>query len=147
MKKYVLSLVFTAFSVCFAAAQEVVLSFDHYAVLVKDLDASTDFYQDVLGLTEIEDKTNLDHIRWFSMGGKTELHVIEKPDFTVADEIGLHFALRVSDLDAFMRRLGQHDIPFKNWFGLQGRTNTRPDGIRQVYLQDPSGYWIEVNGE
>ncbi len=129
------------------SAQEIDIHFDHYALLVRDLDSTVNFYQEILGLKEIEDQTQLDHIRWFSMGGKTELHLIEQKDFKVSDVIGVHLALRVSDLNAFMKKLSDHQIFFKNWFGLPGRTNTRPDGIRQVYLQDPNGYWIEVNGE
>ena len=129
------------------SAQEIDVHFDHYALLVRDLDSTAIFYQKILGLKEIEDQTQLDHIRWLSMGGKTELHLIEQKDFKVSDVIGVHLALRVSDLNAFMKKLSSHHIFFKNWFGLPGRTNTRPDGIRQVYLQDPNGYWIEVNGE
>lgn len=126
--------------------QNLDISFDHYAILTKDLEQSSKFYLDVLGLPEVEDKTNLDHIRWFAMGG-VELHLIEDKEYQVPDQIGVHFALRVKDLDAFMRRMGRQEIEFKNWFGQVGRTNTRPDGIRQIYFKDPSGYWIEVNGE
>ena len=34
---------------------------------------------------------------------------------------------------------------FGNLAGERGRLHTRADGIRSVYLQDPDGYWIEVN--
>lgn len=145
MKKYFTLLLFL-FTLSFSFSQEIDIHFDHYAILVKDLDQSATFYMEVLGLKEIEDKTELPHIRWFSMGGNTELHVIEKKEYSLPDEKGIHFALKVNDLNAFIKKLKDHKVPFKNWFGLPGKTNTRPDGIRQVYFTDPSGYWIEVNG-
>ena len=127
--------------------QEIEINFDHYAILVNDLDSSAHFYMEVMGLKEIENKTKKPHIRWFSMGGKTELHVIEQKAYQIPNEIGVHFALRVSDLDAFVKKMIRHKVSFRNWFGQIGKTNTRPDGIRQIYLQDPNGYWIEVNGQ
>ena len=66
-------------------AQKTKINFDHFALLVKDLNTSSDFYMNILGLAEIEDKTEQPHIRWFSMGGKTELHVIEDKQYSVTD--------------------------------------------------------------
>ena len=128
-------------------AQKTKVNFDHFALLVKDLDTSSDFYMNILGLAEIEDKTEQPHIRWFSMGGKTELHVIEDKHKTVTDVKGVHLALKAEDLDALIEHLHQHKITFYNWFGEVDTTNTRPDGVRQVYFRDPNGYWIEVNGD
>ena len=34
---------------------------------------------------------------------------------------------------------------FETWTGVPLETNDRPDGVKQVYFQDPDGYWIEVN--
>ncbi|MCZ6520506.1 MAG: VOC family protein [Bacteroidetes bacterium] len=128
-------------------AQKTKVNFDHYALLVKDLDTSSDFYMNILGLAEIEDKTEQPHIRWFSMGGKTELHVIEDKQYSVTDVKGVHLALKAEDLDVLIEHLHQHKITFYNWFGEVDTTNTRPDGVRQVYFRDPNGYWIEVNGD
>ena len=128
-------------------AQKTKINFDHYALLVKDLDTSSDFYMNILGLAEIEDKTEKPHIRWFSMGGKTELHVIEDKKYSVTDEKGVHLALKAENLDALIEHLRQHKVTFYNWFGEVDTTNTRPDGVRQVYFRDPNGYWIEVNGD
>jgi hypothetical protein len=44
-----------------------------------------------------------------------------------------------------MEHLEASNVPFENWPGEAGTTNSRPDGIKQIYLQDPDGYWIEVN--
>ncbi|NER15967.1 VOC family protein [Spongiivirga citrea] len=134
-------------SISVLSAQEIEVQFDHEAILVKDLSESAQFYMNVIGLKEIEDGTGLDHIRWFSLGNNTELHIIEDKNHKQADVKGVHFALRVNDLDMFIKHLQKQKIGFENWFGKANATNDRPDGIRQVYLKDPSGYWIEINGK
>jgi len=51
----------------------------------------------------------------------------------------------VRSVDEFVRRLSDLQVTFVNLKGEAGQVATRPDGIKQVYLQDPDGYWIEVN--
>ncbi len=29
--------------------------------------------------------------------------------------------------------------------GTPGAINTRPDGMRAIFVQDPNGYWFEIN--
>jgi lactoylglutathione lyase len=53
-------------------------------------------------------------------------------------------AFRTGSLDDILPRLESAGVAFRNFLG-NGRINIRPDGIRQIYLQDPDGYWIEVN--
>lgn len=129
------------------SAQQTKLHFDHIALLVEDLSKSVQFYQEVLHLEEIFDATEQDHIRWFSMGGAAQLHLIEDKGNKVNHIKGFHFAMTVDNLDAFIAELKQKNIYFENWQGAEKTTNLRPDNIRQVYIQDPDGYWIEVNGE
>ncbi|QLE00143.1 VOC family protein [Galbibacter sp. BG1] len=126
-------------------AQEFNLEFDHHAILVQDLTESSNFYLNIIGLKEIENKTQKKHIRWFSLGGKTSLHVIEDKTHSVPDVKGVHFALSTKDLDGFIAHLRNNKVNFENWPGEPNTTNTRPDGVRQIYLKDPNGYWIEVN--
>lgn len=130
-----------------ALAQKVEVGIDHFSILVQDLNRSCDFYQQILGLKEIEDQTQLDHIRWFSMGKKTELHIVESENYKIPNEKRVHFALRAKDLDAFVENLKKYKIYYENLQGKPHTTNERPDGIRQVYFKDPDGYWIEVNGK
>lgn len=130
-----------------AQSQPPALTFNHEAILVKDLQKSVTFYQDILGLPEIEDKTEQDHIRWFSMGATRELHIIEDPAFNAPPAKGIHLALTTTDLDALIDHLRDQKVYFENWPGEPDTTTTRPDGIRQIYLQDPDGYWLEINGK
>ena len=45
----------------------------------------------------------------------------------------------------FIALLRNKNVPFENSKGTPDTTNTRPDGVKQIYFQDPDGYWIEVN--
>ena len=57
----------------------------------------------------------------------------------------MHFALTISDFDTFIKSLDARKIAYSDWPGMPGKINLRADGIKQVYFQDPDGYWIEVN--
>jgi catechol 2,3-dioxygenase-like lactoylglutathione lyase family enzyme len=128
-------------------AQKVGISFDHQAILVTDLQKASAFYQHILGLEEIEDKTQQPHIRWFDMGNGRQLHIIQTSTATPVPPKGVHMAFSTNDMEAMTQHLKDVSIPFENWMGAANTTNSRPDGIRQIYLQDPDGYWIEINGQ
>ncbi|MDZ7659831.1 VOC family protein [Fodinibius sp.] len=121
------------------------LSFDHYTIKVADLKTSASFYSDVLGLNEIKNRTEKPHIRWFSLGNGCELHVVEGPTEQIQTNVGVHLALKLSDIDAFIDQLKSHGVTPHNSKGKPESITTRADGIRQVYFPDPDGYWIEVN--
>jgi catechol 2,3-dioxygenase-like lactoylglutathione lyase family enzyme len=121
------------------------LHFDHYTIKVMDLSRSSRFYGEILGLQEIENRTQKPYIRWFSIGERNELHVVEGLQEPVQSNIGVHLALRLSDFDAFMLHLEEHGITPHNSKGVPGEITVRTDGVRQVYFPDPDGYWIEVN--
>lgn len=121
------------------------LTFDHYTIKVADLEKSASFYRNVLGLDEIENRTEKPHIRWFSLGDDSELHVVEGPVKEIKTNIGVHLALKLSDFDNFLEHMESHDITPHNSKGKPGEITTRADGVRQVYFPDPDGYWIEVN--
>lgn len=125
-------------------AQKFTFTKDHDALLVKDLDAAAAFYSEILGLEEIYNAGLGPKFRWFALDNKVQIHLIEsEDDFT--PHKGVHLALNVDDLDGFMDFLKSKNVPFENWPGDANTTNTRPDGVRQIYLTDPDGYWIEVN--
>jgi len=121
------------------------LTFDHYTIKVADLDTSTTFYGDLLGLHRITNRTEKDYIRWFSLGNGSELHVVEGQTEAIKKNVGVHLALKMSDFDHFVEYLRSHDITPHNSKGHPNEITVRADGVRQVYFQDPDGYWIEVN--
>lgn len=120
-------------------------SFDHYAINVAELDRSIDFYQRVFGLDEVVDGTGKDNIRWLSLGEGMALHVIETDRSQLRLQKGVHMAIAVGRFDEFVQHLRDIGLDFETWTGVPLETNDRPDGVRQVYFQDPDGYWVEVN--
>lgn len=137
----ILTLLFMTFS---NAQNSFSLKKDHDAIMVKDLKASAKFYGEVLGLKEIPNGGLGDQIRWFDAGNQVQLHLIENKDNFPTTK-GVHMALSTNDLDGLMKYLKSNQVHFENWPGEPGVTNNRPDGIKQIYLQDPDGYWIEIN--
>lgn len=126
-------------------AIEIQVAIDHYAINVKDLTRSVDFYQKVFSLNEIKNGTELSHIRWFRLGNTQELHIIEVDHLEKKIPKGVHLALAVSDFDRFREKIQDLHINYSDWPGTPQGISTRPDNIRQLYFQDPDGYWVEVN--
>ena len=120
-------------------------TFNHIALSVQDLDRSADFYKSVFGLKEIVNRTEIEGIRWFSLGEDKELHLISVLKQPVSLNKAVHFALTTPDFDRFVERLDASGVVYSNWPGESGKITIRADNTRQLYLQDPDGYWIEVN--
>ena len=124
---------------------KVTLTFNHLALSVSDVDRSAEFYKDVLGLEEITNRTKMEGIRWFSLNEGKELHLISILKEKVTINKAVHFALTTPDFDNFVKKLESGDIKYSDWPGTEGKINIRTDGIKQIFFQDPNGYWIEVN--
>lgn len=58
---------------------------------------------------------------------------------------GVHLALTTADLSLFIKHLEVLKITYYDWPGKKGSVSVRPDKVKQVYIQDPDGYWIEIN--
>jgi catechol 2,3-dioxygenase-like lactoylglutathione lyase family enzyme len=121
--------------------------FNHVAIYVKDLKASGDFYSNVLGLEEVEEPFKDGLHLWYKLGEESTLHLIEGPWKELVFTKSNHLCLSVADLDGFIEKLKERDITFENVPGDKNEINVRADGIRQIYFQDPTGYWIEINDE
>ena len=127
-----------------AVADRAPVALDHAALHVADLDRSVAFYARVFGLSEIPAPGDPAVIRWLNLGA-AELHLIRFDGAPPPTTKAVHFALRVPDLDALVARATALGVPYSDWPGVAGAVSTRGDGVRQVYVQDPDGYWIEVN--
>lgn len=147
MKKTAFTLIVLAFH-AFGWAQDDVkfnCTFNHLALSVKDVDKSVAFYKNVFQLNEITNRTKMDGIRWLSLGEDKELHLISILKEPVTVNKAVHFAMTTQNFDTFLARLKSQNIAFSDWPGAPDKVNNRDDGVKQIYFQDPDGYWIEVN--
>lgn len=119
--------------------------FNHVALSVKDVDRAADFYSTVLHLEEIRNETRNPDIRWFSLGEGKELHLISSVKKRFKINKAIHFAITISNYDAFVANLEANEVSYSSWQGEKDKVSLRPDGIRQVYVRDPDGHWIEIN--
>lgn len=121
-----------------AWAQIDIKGVNHLSFSVESLDISTRFYEDVLGLKQLEVPENLRHrYVWFHLAPGQELHLLagrQKP-VNNADPNGTHIALTVPDADVVEKYIIDKKIPYKRY--------SRFDGAKQIYINDPDGYMIE----
>jgi len=117
---------------------------DHLALHVADLDRSAAFYTHYFGLQPIQAAARITTVRWLQ-AGPFQIHLIGGRTKPVDVPIDVHFALRVQDLSAIMARLDADKIAWSDSDKNPHVTQMRRDGVRQLYLQDPDGYWLEVN--
>jgi catechol 2,3-dioxygenase-like lactoylglutathione lyase family enzyme len=120
-------------------------SINHLAISVKDVNRSAEFYKNVLKLSEITNRSKIEGIRWFSFGDGRELHLISviKQDVTINKAV--HLGLSTNRFDELLKNIVALKVPYSDWPGTPNKVNIRADGIRQIFFQDPDGYWIEVN--
>jgi lactoylglutathione lyase len=128
------------------AKEEAPVAFDHVAINVADQQRSVDFYRGAFGLEEIPAPFPRGGPRWMALSGGISLHIQALPEAPAPPPRAVHFALAVADLAKVTAYLDAHGT---KWTDAQGRPGmvqaSRTDGVRQIYLQDPDGYWIEVN--
>ena len=129
-----------------AAAQSKSPELDHDTIHVRDLEKSTAFYEKVIGLEKIAEPFKDGRHVWFRMSPHQQLHVVAGATEPSSADIEVHFAFRVGSLPDFMARLDQMQVKYRNFKG-DGKVGSRPDGVHQCYLQDPDGYWIEINDD
>ncbi len=119
---------------------------DHTAINVADVEKSRKFYTEKIGLTEMaRPDFDFDGV-WYEVGpGRQQFHLISHKDLTGHDlparngpRMEHHFALRVADIEATRQELESRGVAIM-------AENARPDGVTQIFVQDPDGYVIEFS--
>jgi lactoylglutathione lyase len=80
-----------------------------------------------------------------NFGPKMRLHIISGATASLPKEKNAHLCFSVASVDAFIPKLVAAKVPYENWLGQQTAVTVRSDGVKQIYFQDPDGYWIEIN--
>jgi lactoylglutathione lyase len=151
MKKITFSLIFFCFifmNMELAAAQTKQRPLlNHIAVYVNDLKISTDFYNDIIGLEKMEEPFKDGRHTWFTLGVQGQLHLISGAKKGMEQIKDRHLCFSVASIEDFMSNLDKNNIKYTNWKGDSALPTVRPDGVKQIYFQDPDGYWIEINND
>jgi len=124
------------------------LSLNHYTIRVRDLEATKDFYRDIVGLT-VGDRPPLNFPGyWLYCGGVPTVHLIgrrpEDPMIQDATEQPAetgrldHIAFACEGLKAMKANLEQHGIKFDE--RVLPRMN-----MTQLFYYDPDGIAVECN--
>ena len=118
---------------------------NHIALYVFDLQKSTGFYRDVLQLEVIPEPFKDGRHTWFKLGEYSQLHLIQGAKEVIIHEKSSHLCFSVSSVQDFIAELDKYNINRINMKGDSKSPTVRPDGVLQIYFQDPDGYWLEVN--
>ena len=118
---------------------------NHIAFSVLDLKRSTDFYTKVLHLDTIAEPFHDGRHTWLAIGDVSHLHLIQNPGPIITPSKNTHLCFTTASVDAFVEVLKNAKIPYEDWLGKASSVTLRVDGVKQVYFQDPDGYWIEIN--
>jgi lactoylglutathione lyase len=137
--------ILSLFLLFFAMNSFAQIKVNHIAVHVSDLKRSMDFYQNVLSLQEIEEPFKDGLHAWYDIGGGAALHLIEAPGQPKEISKTNHLCFSIPDMGEFVLNMKNRNYPFESWAGVKGEITNRVDGIKQLYIQDPDGYWIEIN--
>ena len=116
---------------------------DHVAIYVSDLDRSVTFYRDVFGFREVPAPFPI--ARWLVTGNGMMLHIVKGRNLAVDNSKWDHIAFAWGPMAATIALLEAKMI---TWTDIQGHhaPQVRPDGVSQIFIRDPDGYWIEING-
>lgn len=137
-----IALIFLSLS---AEAQTSKVRINHTAIYVMDIKKSAFFYQNILGLDSIPEPFHDGKHVWLSIGQGIALHIIEGAPQQKVYYKNQHTCFSVESITTFTTLLLQNKIPFEDVAGKKGAITTRIDGVHQIWLQDPDGYWLEVN--
>ena len=148
MKQALCSLaLYTCFFMIGHSSQAQSPQFNHQTIFVIDMNKSADFYEKVMMLKRIAEPFHDNRHIWLKMGEHSQLHIVQGAERTVDHDINIHMAFTVASVPDFAKHLDALNIKYGNWAQSSKEPQVRPDGIKQIYLQDPDGYWIEVNDD
>ena len=108
---------------------------NHITYNVKDKDAALKWYQEILGLKQIPKMVDSDDLYWLQLPSGAMVHIIENADAPSAPSH--HTAFEVDDLDAARDAVMGAGVDVTE-------IQTRNDGQRACYLNDPDGNRIEL---
>lgn len=113
---------------------------DHVNVATQDIDATRDFWVDVLGLTVGWRPDFSFRGYWLYVGERAVVHVQETEAEVAASTASTlnHVAFAVSELDPLLDKLKARGVAWRE-------SNPPGSDIRQVFFFDPNGVRVELD--
>ena len=121
--------------------------FNHTTIYVTDLNRSANWYEKVLELPVIPEPFHDGKHVWLRIGEHSQLHIVLGAKADADHDINIHLAFSVPSMDTFTKHLDDMNVTYGNWQQASKKIQDRPDGVKQIYLKDPDGYWIEINDD
>jgi lactoylglutathione lyase len=118
---------------------------NHTAIYVMDLKKSGTFYINIIGLDTIPEPFHDGKHIWLQTAPQVQMHIIQGATEAKNYYKNQHSCFSVASVETFTKMLGNKNILFEDRDGKQNAITTRIDGIKQIWLQDPDGYWVEIN--
>ena len=118
---------------------------NHTAIYVTNVKASVFFYQSIIGLDTISEPFHDGKHAWFKIGQGVAMHIIEGAVAKKEYYKNQHTCFSVSSVVEFTGVLKKNAIQWEDRDGAKNAITTRVDGVKQIWLQDPDGYWVEIN--
>ena len=145
MKKVTLIFI-CVFGIIFSIRSQGNMKFDHQALPVNNLKITGDFYRDILGFKDIPTLVGTKYThRWLANYEGKEIHLIFSDKEIQKTPKQIHMAFSPLDFENFVDHLKKNKVVYTNYKLEQGVIQERKDGIKQIWIRDPQGYWIEIN--
>ncbi len=118
-----------------------VQSLNHVTIRPRNMEATRNFYVDVIGLRDGERPPFRFPGHWLYAGDAPVIHLADKSNSAstgsgAVDHVA--FAYEAEDFDRVLAALEAH--------GIECTRQTVPElGSRQLFIEDPDGVWVELN--
>ena len=130
-----------------ANAQQSKAHINHTAIYVVDIQKTGSFYTNVIGLDTVPEPFHDGKHIWYSTGTHTMLHVIAGATAKKDYYKNQHTCFTVPDFNLFIEKLKKLNWVYEDVAGNKNAITTRIDGVHQIWLRDPDGYWLEINDD
>jgi catechol 2,3-dioxygenase-like lactoylglutathione lyase family enzyme len=129
-----------------------VTQLNHYFVRANDLEATKDFYVNVLGFQVLPRPEFPFRGYWLGVDGTAQIHIgphdvpnahlfyLGTPENAARDQTGVidHVAFLATDPEAFRRRLEEMNVGYRPRYQPEAK-------LFQLFVKDPNGVTIELN--
>ena len=118
---------------------------NHVAIYVVDLQKTTAFYDEMFGFDTIPEPFHDGKHTWYAIAPGVAMHVIQGAGKPKEYFLNQHTCFSVVSVDDFVAKLKAKNRHWYNSKGVIDIITTRIDGVKQIWVTDPDGYYIEVN--